>query len=206
MKKLIPIVLLLALPAMAFGGENSSISLLSGGNASLDVALTDLPTTMSLDVVVYFDEDQQTALGGGLYGSSLITVTNRSYALPQSGWAKNDGMGTPALIVGSDLSQSRDWGAQTASNDYINSGTTTFVTLTLDLPTGLDTGSGYPIAYPITIVDSERGPLYYTNVGAEGEGRYFGDNVAGFTLNITPEPATMLLLAGALPFLRRRTA
>ncbi len=28
----------------------------------------------------------------------------------------------------------------------------------------------------------------------------------GVTVTVTPEPATMLLLAGALPFLRRRSA
>jgi hypothetical protein len=199
MKKLIAIVLLLAIPAIAYG--QTSISLLNGGNASLDVAVTDLPTTMTLDVVVVLTDTDNSAVSGGLDGTSLITVSAISLGSPQSAWSRFDAYNA-TNIVGSDLSQNYDFGAVTSGTNVLGSGTTTWATITLNLPDTLVAGESYPIGLVVSKPGGSM--LSWASKTSLDEMPYDAEN--GFTLNITPEPATMLLLAGALPFLRRRTA
>lgn len=216
MKKLIAIVLLLALPAMAYGA--ATISLLSGGSASKDIDVANLPTTMTLDIVVNFSTSDNYSIDGGLSGSNLITITARSWNAVitnvDNPWKKQR---TDAQFLTHNLSENLDFGAEQqngspgdiGSQYFLGSGASTLVTLTLSLPGTLVKGASYPIG----IVDGKpfgefNGTGYWAafeSGGGTGNPTDW-DTINGFTLNITPEPATMLLLAGALPFLRRRTA
>ena len=203
MKKLVGILVILALPAMAYAEASTWLS--SSGSASKSIDVAALPTTMTLDVMVSWTTTDNFSVSGGVDGPAVITIGARAYGAPFNLWVANT---ADAQYLGTTLAQEMDYGAlPNAGVQLAGSGTQKFVTLTLNIPV---MAKG---AYPMWISD---GMPYgqFTGTGfwaAMESGGGTGDpaewdHVTGFTLNITPEPATMLLLAGALPFLRRRTA
>jgi hypothetical protein len=186
---------------MAFG--TATTSLLSGGSAYRNFNITDLPTNMPLNVMVSWTTAHNFAVSGGVDGPAAITIAARTYGAPFNQWTP---WTTNANYLGTNLGQEMDYGALDMDSHEAGPGMQTFVTLTLHIPV-MPLGS-----YPIYITDGEPyGPFHGTGFWASEDPPSNGnpvdwDQVTGFMLNITPEPASMLLLAGALPFLRRRTA
>jgi hypothetical protein len=224
MKKLIGIVLVLALPAMAFGATSNTISLLSGGVDHLDLASDYSAQNVSLDIVVDFSTITNFSVSGGLGGPAALSsvgVSNRVYGqfmtdAANLGYAWTKQVVSNTTFNAGTVGTSVDFGAEQRNgapgdlapdSPYLPAGQTTFVTVTLAIPAGIPIGS-----YLIDVVDGTPNGAFnghgywasYDETTTQGPEDWTGRN--GFTINITPEPATMLLLAGALPFLRRRLA
>ncbi len=204
MRKLISLVLILALPTMAFAATD--VALKSGGLASLEYVVGSAPATLPLDVVVITDragtgQNGIWAVGGGIDGPAGLSVTGVAY---KTGWAV-----IGAYPLPQPLDSDQDWGGQDSNASFANAiagpgGTA--VMLTISGIDGLGVGS-----YAFKVTDSNMADAYNnTGYWGTGGGEQFGfDASIPFVLKIVnpiPEPATMLLLAGALPFLRRRSA
>lgn len=119
----------------------------------------------------------------------------------RTGWAV---IGNP-FPAGSPLDGVNDWGGMDGDGNFayaISSPGGIVALLTLSGLAGLQPGV-YEIA---AVSDSSYGQVSGTGYWATG----YGPNVMAFDtstpLRIIPEPASILLLAGALPFLRRRAA
>jgi len=206
MRKLISLVLILALPTMAFAATD--IAAKSGGLASLEFVVGSAPATIPLELVVTTDlggpgAGGVWASGGGLMGPAGLTATWNSY---RTGWAV---IGTP-WPAGSAMDGVKDWGAMDGDGNFANAvsgGSATVAVFTIGGVDALPVGN-----YMIAVSDSVDGGAIsgtgYWFTGDGSEPMAFGASVP-FALKIVnpiPEPATMLLLAGALPFLRRRLA
>lgn len=205
MKKLIALVLILALPSFAFGAGAYSV-VETGGTAAASIA----PGTasLSLDIVLTVDE-ANIGFGGALEGPAGVTIVSRTMAAPVSAaeWLQNS---TDAQLVGSSLSAKWDFGAVDTVSQSFGPGAVKLVTLVVN-PSLLAPG-----VYQLRVGDSTNlppslGGATDNNTGWYAPASLFGlpvtaDAGAAFTLTVTPEPVTMLLLAGALPFLRRRSA
>jgi len=221
MKKLAAIVIMLALPATVLAIP-TEIYLESGGLESLSYEYGSAPTTMDMDITVDLGYNLIGQIDGALYMDSqdtAISITGITYASPFSTYAFASG----APVV-STIDQHKDFGrvyGGGGSEVRANSGADQlFATMTLS---GIDT---LPVGtYVISVGQAtESAGWWDDHTGDYGNGPFWSadysqgvpvenpggpvpfDSNHAFTLTITPEPATMLLLVGALPFLRRRTA
>ena len=211
MKKLIALVLILALPTMAFGAAGYSV-IQNGGGAALAI-LQGSQDTVVLDVILTQNQEAGWGFGGALVGPGALTITSRAYGAPTNAlnWLPNN---PDATILGSTLASLVDFGSvQTAAGNDLLVGATTVVTLTLSGTASLAAGV-YPIVVGDSLdlppsggggVDNNRGWWAPASLGGMAQST---DATTAFTLTVLPipEPATMLLLALALPFLRRRSA
>jgi len=205
MRKLISLVLILALPTMAFAATD--IAAQSGGLASLEFVVGSPPATIPLELVVTTDLAGPGAAGvwasgGGLMGPAGLTATLGSY---RTGWAV---IGTP-WPAGSAMDGVKDWGAMDGDGNFANAvsgGSATVATFTVGGVDALPVGD-----YMIAVSDSvDGGAISGTGYWFTGDGSmpmaFDASNALTIKIVPIPEPATMLLLAGALPFLRRRSA
>lgn len=201
MRNLIGILVVLALPAMAYGTAMTWLE--SGGSTSKFIPVSSLPTTMTLDVWVSWTTAHNFCVSGGVDGPAAITIAARSYGSPFNLWDPND---PDAWYLGSNLAQELDYGALDMMGSHeAGPGAQRFVTITLNIPV-MAKGS-----YPLWICDGMpygkfNGHGYWMSEDLPSDDDFIADwdYVGGFMLNIIPEPATILLLAGAVPFLRRR--
>ena len=217
MMKILVIMSLLVVPAAVYGA--GSLSLLdSTGASSLSVEDVTLPIALSMKVDIATGYNDISSVSFGLIGNTGLSVSATPAFQPNySTWAVgNRFFGAVFPAGGYNLTASGGFGSGALDFGNFNGGGGTEVvagdgtveTFTLNIPSGLALGD-----YVIGFASSDQGEegtivawsALNSPPGAAGELQEF-ENLNGFTLTITPEPATMLLLAGALPFLRRRTA
>jgi len=178
MKKYVAVIALLALPALAMA-QGNTLSLLVGGQGSVTAQPGD---TLTVDVVVNLD----TLLAGydawaTASTSGIFDITSETRYAPWNWFTSGSAVG------GLDTTSPTSTGLA-AMGQEVASGTI----LTWDVVVDSAAPNGtYTITPGANLSDPNFGAIAYTAVP--------------LTV-VIPEPATMLLLAGALPFLRRRRA
>ena len=201
MKWMMAIGAVLAMPALVFGYVGTAnFTLESSGNTSITI---DPGDPFSLDIAIdwsgaeniYGDDAALTAST-----SNVFMMTSRTHGSGVSGNITANR--TDAVI----LSDANKW-LKTAADATQDLGgefqSTEWTQNPLQYSTiGIDSADAIaPGVYTITMGSPGLAGL---NV-LEGVGLEFMDTSSDtFTVTVTPEPASMLLLVGALPFLRRR--
>ena len=195
MHKFIALLAILALPAMALGV--SSYSILHAGSSS--VASRNPNPDLTLDVILDLGPEAAGTFGffGALQGSGLaatLPITARAYQPPISNnpslWTQ--GHNPEPLYVGQPLSSLLDFGAIEAggSGAELPIGPNNVVTLTIGNVNTLPIGS-----YDFRVVGSlDYGAGASWMSGGNPDPVYVDASIP-FVLNITPEPATLSLLA-----------
>jgi hypothetical protein len=213
MKKLLTfMVVVLAVPAVAMAAKTTAVT--SGGASSLTYDLAGIanpvpPASIPIEWKVSVDDDSVWAVGGTVWGPASLTTTGITRSFP-TGWVA---YGVGDVAEGDTLATGGRWGGyesggvaayylKAASSPY------TLMTATVNGISGLGVGV-YTIYFGDTPGEEVSGVGWWTNDENFGGPVPF-DSVSSLTITIMetviPEPATMLLLAGAIPFLRRRTA
>ena len=216
------IAALLALPGLAFGSPGGTISVKSGGNTSISIDKS--VTEITIDVILVSDSAAGTVMycltaddGGG------ISSGDADWDYKTGGFSNGDFMdlvdwdngGRPSSMGGVDiqglpLEAAHDpdiiaGGSGTPGYAFMYQGPADNVT---DTPAGTYTVCSYVLLSPQTVgswdISAKEGPggVDYFGIGVGGSAGFSGGT--DLTVDITPEPATALLLLGALPFLRRR--
>jgi hypothetical protein len=193
LKKLIVLALVLACPTAAWGATKYAVTC---GGASSILGHFPLPDKLNLDITLTLDEAGACGFGGALIGPAGLTIVSRTFHPPVSNW------GPPiipyASYDGQPISARKDFGIISLGVNTLPIGETKLMTLQLSGLAGLAPGR-----YEFLVghsSDLEFG-AWWTNTGEPTQ----VDSIVPFVIDI-PEPATMLLLAAALPFLRRREA
>lgn len=212
MKKTMFLVALLAIPALAFAGTATMSLKLSDGSYAKSVDVATLPATIS----VLWGLDSYAGAPNGIANvdaymtasaSNVFKVTARSFGTPFSAGffaaATNptlfvnlapDSANIGALATGG----SGPLGNYLSPDDQATPWTLN--TLTIQVLAGTPVGS-----YTLQLK-----PGYFAGTtdatGEVPEQLTTGQADGPITITVTPEPATMLLLTLALPFLRRRSA
>lgn len=182
MKKYVAILALLAMPALAMAGTANTLDLLSGGSSTV---AADPGSSITVNVVLDTTEPQGVA-GYGLSATASsagvfdITSETRSVIV-----AFPSGSAVGGLDVTSPVS---------SCIEFVNVPAGSFPATILTWEVAVDANAA---AGDYTIIAS--GPGISTTGGVA-----IPVTLGALTVTVTPEPATMLLLAGALPFLRRR--
>ena len=192
----------LALSPVAFGAASFSLTE-SGGSATAVNAQAG--TTISLDFSMTAASTVKTvSLGLLSSGTGIFEVSARDWdsalGTPDDDPAFEDpgALDSPTADVG---------GLRDATPLPFPAGPSVLSTFDLDI----DSGATLNQTYTITMVGPGSAGSIYVNYedgtsGDSGGGYDYGTNVTlgSYEVTIVPEPASMLLLAGALPFLRRR--
>jgi hypothetical protein len=201
MRKLISLVLILAMPAMVFGATGYSV--LVGGAAAASYNVGEVPDAMVFDVNLTLDQAGTFGFFGALDGPQG-TITSRTYNAVITGspskwnFTTND----DAAYLAKPLSALLDFGAIEAGGTGAELPVGTGVLVSL----GVNGLASLPVGvYNFSVVSSSdlNAGASWSNTGEP----ILVDASVPFVLTVkTPEPASMLLLAAALPFLRRRSA
>ncbi len=211
MKKIAFVVGLLALPAMVFG-QSATLSLVDNATGLNSVAVDPVlgGTVTAALLVSYAGAAEGVANVDGIFQASQsgkVTITGRTYGSPfQAGdsWAA-PGAAFYGAVNGAMNPNSKNFGV--ASTSFVGSGPGGNYVAPADgaLPWKIFTMT-LSVAGPVNspIVISMPGAFVGTTVNDGLDPVQLSTQTFGLT--ITPEPATMLLLAGAIPFLRRRSA
>jgi hypothetical protein len=178
---------------VAFGATKYAVTC---GGASSILCSFPLPDTLNLDITLTLDPSGVGTLGfgGALIGPAGLTIVSRTFHPPVSDW------GPPiipyASYDGQPISARKDFGIIDA-NMSLPIGETKLMTLQLSGLAGLAPGR-----YEFSVGNSSDlgAGAWWSNTGEPIQ----VDSIVPFV--ITPEPVTLLLLAGAMPFLRRRSA
>lgn len=211
MKKL-AILALLVLPAVAFAGGNATLSLVANGTttwakSSTPGTLGTVTVTIKLtgyDVADYGISNLSGFLDvsqGGIFATSA-----RSFGSPFTGSDFPGATNLTEAIAG--LQSTKNWGV--AATSEAGSGLNGYYVAPTDgdLPWTIET---FTVKIPITAVGSWTMALSTNSYVARSDANGLADKMsttvsAPLNFTVTPEPATMLLLAAAVPFLRRRSA
>jgi len=200
MKKLIAMVLILALPAIALG---DGYAIKSGGATSVSI-LQGSQNTLALDVLLTTDAAATVGFYGGLQapGAGALTIGSRVFYAPVTNAVWVPANTADATFIGSTVGAALDLGSTAgAAGADIPAGTFTVETITLSGVASLAAGS-----YVFTVGDSDYGVGAATAPLGSDPVAVASSSSFTLTVNPVPEPVTMLLLAVALPFLRRRSA
>lgn len=210
MKKVTFLFALLAIPAIAFAGTASMSLKLADGSTYIEVpqnVATNLSVVWTLDA--YNDAD----VGG--YGianvdayitasaSNVFKITAGAWGQPFSQGAFGGGVVctlAPLSVQLGGLAQNPNYSDPLGQGNYTTADAPlpwTLRTLTMQVQ-----ATAAPGLYSLTIPGSFAGTIDADLVAIN----LATSNNGGFQVRVTPEPATMLLLALALPFLRRRSA
>ncbi len=210
MTKIAFVLGLLALPAIVFG-QSATLSLVDDATGLNTVALDPAVggTITAALLVSYSGAPEGVSNVDGIFQASqsgVVTVTGRTYGSPfQAGdsWAA-PGAAFYGAVNGLMGPNSKNFGV--ASTSYVGSGPQGNYVAPTDgvLPWKIFTMtlSVKPFTSPLTI--TMPGAFVGTTANEGLDPVTLSTTSTGLT--ITPEPATMLLLAGAIPFLRRRSA
>jgi hypothetical protein len=190
----------LAAPGMALATCITSVT--SGGASHLTYLHPYLPYSIPLEWKVTMVDNTVWATGGTVWGPGTLTVTNITRLSPLCYWIA---FGAGDVANGQTLQDGGRWGGyESAANqaNYLQPGTTTLMTAILNgidkLPIGV-----YTIYFGDTPGEEVSGKGWWTNDANLGDPVPY-DVSSPLIIEIAlPEPATMLLLAGALPLLRR---
>ena len=198
MKWIMAMVAVLALPALAFGAASITLTEHGGTGTSISVAQGG-----SVWIDVQIDFDDTAGCGGFNFGlreatGGIFDITDRNMPLgsfnaisppPDMPWAVANAFN--ATNVG---------GAHTVSA-WAHTGSDQ-VFLELEITAGAAaTLATYTVDPGRTISAVPTSVSVYQSDGLTQDTPL---TLAGIDITVTPEPASMLLLAGALPFLRRR--
>ena len=184
MKYVMVIVALLAVPAIAFAGTANTLDLLSGGSASVSVAQGG---TLTVDAILDLSvpaAGYQFQLQASATGAFDVTADVASTVIFVGGMPLGTAVG--GLDTTSGITGVMGFVDQPAASFPATIRTFTIV-VDAAAPVGMYTIS--PVGVVVADALAMSVPL---------------TSITGLAVNVTPEPATMLLLAGALPFLRRR--
>jgi len=213
MKKLLTfMVVVLAIPAVAMAAKTTAVT--SGGASSLTFDVAGIanpvpPATIPIEWKVSVDDDSVWSVGGTVWGPSSLTTTGITRSFP-TGWVA---YGVGDVAEGDTLQTGGRWAGYESGGVAANflkaaSSPYTLMTATVNGISGLGVGT-YIISFGDTPGEEVSGVGWWTNDANSGSPVPF-DSASSLTITIMetviPEPATMLLLAGAIPFLRRRTA
>lgn len=211
MKKFLTfMVVVLAVPAVVMAAKTTAVT--SGGASSLTydtagIAHAVPPASIPIEWKVTMDDASVWATGGTVWGPGTLTTTGISRTFP-TGWV---GYGIGDVAEGDTLQTGGRWGGYESggnSANYLPVGTSTLMSATVNGISGLGVGV-YTIYFGDTPGEEVSGDGWWTNDDNYG-GPVTFDSKSSLTITIMetviPEPATMLLLVGAIPFLRRRTA
>lgn len=212
MKKSMFLVALLVIPAVAFAGTATMSLKLSGGATAITVAPN---TPVALTAVWSLDDYAGAPNGIANVDAVLHASANNVFKF-----------GTTARVWGAPFSSGKFDAATPAAlnNLALNPDSANLGALALNpafddpMAVGNYTTLNAPLPWTLNtinlIVNAAPGVYTLTIPGAfAGTSDDLGAPVAldtalnnGITVTVTPEPATMLLLAAAVPFLRRRSA
>ena len=197
MKWIVVMGAVLALSPVAFGA--ASFTLTESGTTATAV-YAEAGDTISIDLHMTA-ESSVDAIGLALEASTtgIFDVSARTWAsglgvpIDQPTFLSDPGLDT----------KTNNAGAASQTGFPFPAGPSVLETIDLDIDTGADDG-----VYIISIADPGGG-LYVqyvdTGAGENNDGYDYGEGLILGTFEVTiPEPASMLLLVGALPFLRRR--
>lgn len=222
MKKSAFIVALLAIPAIAFAGTATLQLKLNDGTsaASFDKDTVGAQVTVAIWLNSYDDSDVGTWPGGngvanvdGYIDASASGIFNIPSAASRT-WTgpfqpSNGDLASASNLSGALSPQSKNWGIA-ATSQFGSGQDGNYTTADAALPWKIETitmnvVTTTPGVYTLALSTS---PQSYVGSSTDtGSSIHLATELLGpVTVTITPEPATMLLLAFALPFLRRRSA
>ncbi len=194
MRKYLVVLALLVMPAVAFGAAENSMRLFVDGGTDVTLDIDALPATLELTLVIDSEEFAIGTWQSGVEASvaGVFAITEEVLGTRfNTQMASAIGPLDPKSPIAVDMVLFHADGDVQPEELPL-----TVATWTLALDTDA-IGLGDYTLTPHT-------NKLVSSVGGDIE----GENLitAGVTVNVIPEPATMLLLAGALPFLRRRRA
>jgi hypothetical protein len=155
--------------------------------------------TLNLDITLTLDEPGTFGFGGALVGPAGLTIVSRTFGVPVNSWGFQTNL--PAAYDGKPITSLLDFGAiETAgTGTLLPVGTTTLMTLVVSGFASLPPHP-WPLVFRVGDSSDLGAGAWWSNTGEP----ILVDSSIPFVIDI-PEPATLLLLAGALPFLRRRS-
>ena len=202
MKWIMAMVAVLALPGLAFGA--ASMTLTEHGGSATTAEIGTLAGTIVIDLNVDFDD----TLGCDGFNLALRETTGTVFEVtarssPLTDFSPMTADGTLLDYAVEDIfSMGNLGGERSSAGTWAHTGSDqVFLELTLSYPAGLTLGNTYTInpgrtnkviATTVSVKDNT-GLVDQTPLGLNG-----------IDITVVPEPASMLLMVGALPFLRRR--
>jgi hypothetical protein len=198
MKWFMAIGAVLVLPALAYGGASLTLTVGGSGTTGATAITIDPDDSFTLDLGVIHDFSYFAGFNAGLQCDTADVFKALSRTVHLSNWSANKtnkNLFTEQPWLKTSALAEQDYGAIHDTSYWSGSPLDT-QTITLDTEASVTPG-----VYNITLGSPGLAGL---NVMDESYTLYAPDSVGTFEVTITPEPASMLLLIGALPFLRRR--
>jgi len=209
MKKL-AILALLVLPAVAFAGGNATLALVANGPTTWAIGGTG-SVTVTVKLTGYDVANNGISNVSGyldVSAGNIFATSARTFGAPFV-VANGDTAGSATLtetIAG--LQSTKNWGIAATSGLGASTGGYYMAPTDGALPWAIET---FTVKIPTTAAGSWTMALSTNSYVARGDASDLAEKMsttvsAPITFTVTPEPATMLLLAAAVPFLRRRSA
>jgi len=209
MKKLL--VLFLALPAIAYGSATLNLNVAGVDNVTVNPGDT-------FDLQMFIQTSPASQLVAGV-GAQLNASANGVFSVAADSWTwatSIDSISTKIFFNIGDFADPIALGTQEfydGNVSYPNIGFYKTSTTAPNYATTIFSNGLIALTLPVTVAADAKGGAYTLSIPSRDIGYISGtDSIVvatsghDLTVNVTPEPTTMLLLALALPFLRRRSA